>query len=419
MIRSARRRRLPQPLSRPIPFALALLLWSGTTAQAAECTPRGESRRDPNTGQSWGQVWQCGSDSGATLYAGPQDTTPVGTLQTRSSWFACYRRGERHAGGNDVWYYTQGDVAAPGWESRKAWGYVPAVKVSTTTDPYPGIPECRPDMWQARKNVSDPNTGKSWSTVWYANNDGAARLYREANSNTHIGYLDSTTSYFVCHTRGATHAGGNNVWYYTQGDRSTPGHEARRGWGYLPAVNTWTRQDPYDSIPPCDGAAPPSPPPPPQPGPYVLPLPLDAFNRAIGALGHAHWGDNYWAIDLMVPVGTPVYSVSAGKVSNYSQGSCGNGLTVLGDDGLSYLYCHGDRYAGVQPGQRVTAGQLILYSGNTGQSGAPHLHLEIKRWNGDWGASPSYCSQRFLRAIHQGQPQSPVNFPAQGDCRAP
>ncbi|MCW7537872.1 peptidoglycan DD-metalloendopeptidase family protein [Aquabacterium sp. A7-Y] len=407
--------------ARPAGLALlfALAWFHAAPAEATRCTPRNEERSDPNTGQRWSQSWYCGNDASAPMFAGPNPASRVATLQSRQSWFVCWRRGDAHAGGNDVWYYTQGDSAAAGWEARRGWGYVPAVALATSVDPDPGMPECQPDMWQARKQVSDPNTGRSWSTVWYGRNDAGATLYLAPDGATATGRLDSTLSYFVCHARGARHGGGNDVWYYTQGDRSAPGQEARRAWGYVPAQNLHTRSDPYDSIPAC-GDNPAPPPPPPPAGPYVLPLPLDAFERAIGSLTNNHWGGNYWAIDLLVPVGTPVYSVSAGVVSNYSQGTCGNGLTVRGDDGLSYLYCHGDSYVGVQPGQRVAAGQQILRSGNTGQSGAPHLHLEIKQWSGDWGSSPAWCAQRFLRAIHRGQPQSPRNFPASGgDCTAP
>jgi hypothetical protein len=68
--------------------------------------------------------------------------TPIGHMNTTLSWFACYRHGQLHPGGNDVWYYTWGDEALPGWEARKAWGYMPAVDVYTSSDPFPGIVEC-------------------------------------------------------------------------------------------------------------------------------------------------------------------------------------------------------------------------------------------------------------------------------------
>jgi hypothetical protein len=42
--------------------------------------------------------------------------------------------GAVHAGGNDTWYYTQGDVATPGLELGNAWGWMQARYVFTTHD---------------------------------------------------------------------------------------------------------------------------------------------------------------------------------------------------------------------------------------------------------------------------------------------
>lgn len=283
-----------------------------------------------------------------------------------------------------------------------------AVAVLMLHSPEAVAASCRPRT----ERHTDPNTGQSWSQVWYCGNDASAKMYADPNDSTPVATMQSTNSWFVCYRRGEQHSGGNNVWYYSQGDTGE-----RHGWGYMPAVNVWTSTDPYPGIPECQGASPP-PPPPPSAGNYKLPLPHGAFVRTIGSLKLSHSGHNYWASDLMVTTGTPVYSVSNGVVSNYSQGTCGNGLTVRGDDGLSYLYCHGSRYAGVKSGQRVSAGQIILYSGNTGRSGAPHLHLEIKKWVGDWDSAKAYCTQRFLRSVFNGQPRSPTNFPASGDCKS-
>jgi hypothetical protein len=40
------------------------------------------------------------------------------------------------------WYYSLGDRAVSPFELRKAWGYMPAVDVGTSIDPWPGIPAC-------------------------------------------------------------------------------------------------------------------------------------------------------------------------------------------------------------------------------------------------------------------------------------
>lgn len=123
------------------------------SALAATCTQRAEAHADPNTGQSWTTVWSCGNDVGTAAYADATDSTIIGWLDTESSWFVCYRRGQQHAGGNDVWYYTQGDRSAPGYATRSAWGYVPAVHVWSSSDPWPGMSECRPDAGAATEPV--------------------------------------------------------------------------------------------------------------------------------------------------------------------------------------------------------------------------------------------------------------------------
>jgi len=75
------------------------------------------------------------------LFEEANGRTPIGVMNSVVSWFVCYRHGEMHRG-NDAWYYTQGDVPAPGWEARRAWGYMPAYSVFVATDPFPGIVEC-------------------------------------------------------------------------------------------------------------------------------------------------------------------------------------------------------------------------------------------------------------------------------------
>ena len=44
---------------------------------------------------------------------------------------------------------------------------------------------------------------------------------------------------------------GNNVWYYTKGDRMAPGAGAAGNWGFMPAVDVWTSRDPWPGIPRC------------------------------------------------------------------------------------------------------------------------------------------------------------------------
>jgi tRNA A-37 threonylcarbamoyl transferase component Bud32 len=115
-------------------------------AAGAPCQPRATIRADPNTGRSWSQVWQCENDGGALLYDGPSAATATAFMDTTRSWFVCFRHGDRHAGGNDIWYYTQGDGSLPGWDHRDAWGYMAAVDVHAPAHPVAGMPACPPGL---------------------------------------------------------------------------------------------------------------------------------------------------------------------------------------------------------------------------------------------------------------------------------
>lgn len=91
------------------------------------------------------------------------------------------------------------------------------------------------------------------------------------------------------------------------------------------------------------------------------------------------WGRLHAGIDIGVPTGTPIRAAAAGTV--FSCGDMGAyGLAVLIDhgNGLVTLYAHQNNLA-CSNGQRVSAGQVIGYAGNTGRSTGPHLHFEVRR----------------------------------------
>jgi murein DD-endopeptidase MepM/ murein hydrolase activator NlpD len=64
------------------------------------------------------------------------------------------------------------------------------------------------------------------------------------------------------------------------------------------------------------------------------------------------------------------------------EGSYGNRIIVTLQDGTEVWYCHLSRFA-TSPGEKVDPGQTIGYTGSTGNTTGPHLHIEIHPGGGD------------------------------------
>lgn len=90
------------------------------------------------------------------------------------------------------------------------------------------------------------------------------------------------------------------------------------------------------------------------------------------------WGAMHQGIDIANNIGTPIYSVMAGTVTEAgaAQGF-GQWVRVKHDNGEYSVYGHVESF-NVSIGQRVEAGQQIATMGNRGRSTGPHLHFEIR-----------------------------------------
>ena len=91
-------------------------------------------------------------------------------------------------------------------------------------------------------------------------------------------------------------------------------------------------------------------------------------------------GKYHGAVDFGVSVGTPVYAAADGIVVISTWGgsdSYGYYIKIKHYNGLYTLYAHGSSLV-ASVGQQVKQGQLIMYSGNTGNSTGPHLHFEVR-----------------------------------------
>lgn len=84
-------------------------------------------------------------------------------------------------------------------------------------------------------------------------------------------------------------------------------------------------------------------------------------------------------VDFAVPEGTPVYAAGKGTVLNADDDSNGYGICVIIDHGgdLATLYAHLSK-ALVNEGDEIGAGDLIGYSGKTGNVYGAHLHFEVR-----------------------------------------
>lgn len=83
-------------------------------------------------------------------------------------------------------------------------------------------------------------------------------------------------------------------------------------------------------------------------------------------------------MDFTCAVGTEVHVTGDGTVEsvNYSFNGYGNEIVVNHGYGYRTRYAHLSRFK-VKPGQKVTRGEVIAYSGSTGKSTGPHLHYEV------------------------------------------
>lgn len=128
---------------------------------------------------------------------------------------------------------------------------------------------------------------------------------------------------------------------------------------------------------------------------YELPYRPEQSHRVIqcnfGKLGHEVGSQYEYAVDFDMPVQTTVCAARAGVVCGTRADSaaggpeaaykeCANYVIIRHSDGTYAEYFHlSPGGARVEVGERVTAGQPIALSGNTGYTDGPHLHFSVFR----------------------------------------
>ena len=139
---------------------------------------------------------------------------------------------------------------------------------------------------------------------------------------------------------------------------------------------------------------------------YALPWQGGPFRISQGAGGdfsHNSPSGRY-AVDIAMPVGTPIVAARAGTVVKVRDGQggrlpdpAGNHVRIEHDDGTHSAYLHLSRGSvRVKPGQRVEVGTLLGKSGNTGRSTGPHLHFVVQK---PYGAAMVSIPFRFNQPV--------------------
>jgi murein DD-endopeptidase MepM/ murein hydrolase activator NlpD len=86
------------------------------------------------------------------------------------------------------------------------------------------------------------------------------------------------------------------------------------------------------------------------------------------------------AIDIGLPIGTPILAIDQGVVTHVQSkdvGYAGIWTAIRHPSGISSRYIHLSRTL-VEVGQLVQRGEQIGLSGDTGSRGLPHLHLDLR-----------------------------------------
>ena len=141
--------------------------------------------------------------------------------------------------------------------------------------------------------------------------------------------------------------------------------------------------------------------------PATLPSPMASKRplRFVDSWGNSRpGGRSHEGIDVFAPKDTPVLSTTNGLVVRVGTNTLGgNVIWILGPGLERHYYAHLNRYGAFRTGDRVSAGDVIGYAGDTGNArgGPVHLHYGIYR-NG----TPQNPFPRFAAGAGAGPTKS-------------
>ncbi|MET9603784.1 M23 family metallopeptidase [Streptomyces sp. NPDC006512] len=112
---------------------------------------------------------------------------------------------------------------------------------------------------------------------------------------------------------------------------------------------------------------------------FAVPVAQHGLSASFGQAG-GMWMSVHTGIDFPVSYGTPVMAATDGTVRTQWNSAYGNMAIVTSPDGTETWYCHLGSTK-IRSG-KVKAGEVIAYSGNSGNSTGPHLHFEVRPGGG-------------------------------------
>ncbi|MEU1119503.1 peptidoglycan DD-metalloendopeptidase family protein [Streptomyces sp. NPDC005879] len=112
---------------------------------------------------------------------------------------------------------------------------------------------------------------------------------------------------------------------------------------------------------------------------FSLPVKQRGLSAYYGQAG-VNWMSAHSGIDFPVSYGTQVSAATDGTVSTKWNSAYGNMAIVTAKDGTETWYCHLSSHK-ISSGP-VKAGEVIAFSGNSGNSTGPHLHFEVRPGGG-------------------------------------
>ncbi|MER7337700.1 M23 family metallopeptidase [Streptomyces sp. NPDC000075] len=112
---------------------------------------------------------------------------------------------------------------------------------------------------------------------------------------------------------------------------------------------------------------------------FAIPVTQHGLSAMFGQAG-GMWMSVHTGIDFPVSYGTPVMAATDGTMRTQWNSAYGNMAILTSPDGTETWYCHLSSTK-IRSGP-VKAGDVIAYSGNSGNSTGPHLHFEVRPGGG-------------------------------------